>query len=126
MSITRFYRHCGCDRTSRHWFHYARSGRPPIQPRSRRRTVNGSCYSSHSLLQRVVLCDLSLSQILVIALAKMHGPLGILTEPEIQHLDDHRERHREIRIALRHMHTEPLGEQVRPDEDQKRERKHLD
>ena len=41
-------------------------------------------------------------------------------------LDEHRERHREVDVALRHVMVEPVGDQHHADHQQEREREHLD
>src|SRR5262249_29980956 len=56
------------------------------------------------------------------------SPASLLPSPEahVQHLDEERERHREVDVALRHVVPHPLRHQHHPDEQQEGQREDLD
>src|SRR5688572_27371002 len=52
--------------------------------------------------------------------------LAAAADADVQHLDDDRERHREVDVALRNVHVDALGDQRHADQHEEREREHLD
>src|SRR5688572_33114911 len=54
------------------------------------------------------------------------GVLLLLAHADVEHLDGHRERHREVDVALRHLVIETLDRQHDADHEQERQRQHLD
>jgi hypothetical protein len=44
--------------------------------------------------------------------------LGAAAQAQIQHLDRHRERHREVDVALRDVHVEAVGDQGHADHEE--------
>jgi hypothetical protein len=52
--------------------------------------------------------------------------LALLARADVEHLHRHREGHREVDVALGHVVVEALGDQHHADDDQERQRQHLD
>ena len=59
-----------------------------------------------------------------VALLQVHG-LRLAPQPQVDHLDEHREAHREVDVALRNVLFEAFEQQRHPDQQQERQRQHL-
>ena len=60
-----------------------------------------------------------------VALLQVHG-IDLAPQPQVDHLDEDREAHREVDVALRDVLVEALGDQRHADQQQERQRQHLD
>ena len=56
---------------------------------------------------------------------QMHGFPGSLPQLHVDDLDEERERHREVDVALRDVQVEAFGDEARSDKEQEAECKHL-
>ena len=56
---------------------------------------------------------------------RSHRRRADLAQPHVEQLDEQRERHREVDVALRDVLAEAVGDQHHADQDQERQRQHL-
>src|SRR3546814_9247515 len=52
-------------------------------------------------------------------------PSDLAADPQVDHFDEHRERHRRVDVALRDVLAEAVGDQHKADHDQEAQREYL-
>src|SRR3546814_10473791 len=68
---------------------------------------------------------LPVAGVLLVQLHRRHRALGAAADPQVDHFDEHRERHRRVDVALRDVLAEAVGDQHQADHDQEAQRENL-
>src|SRR5688500_8540381 len=69
--------------------------------------------------------SLSRSRRLMVAITQLDG-FALLLRPQVDHLDEHREAHREVDVPLRDVESEAIGDERHANQQQEAQRQHLD